>query len=62
MDQRNGPTGSHPRMLDRTFTVRYTPVDLEPGTIGGHIERTGCAARPPGGRARFHKAGAWGSQ
>src|SRR5258706_2913548 len=40
------PIGSHPRMLDRTLTVRHTPVDLEPCTIGDHIERTGCAARP----------------
>jgi hypothetical protein len=40
------PIGSHPSTLYRTLTVRYSPVDLEPGTIGGDIERTGCAARP----------------
>jgi len=29
-------------MLDRKFAVRYTPVNLEPGNIGDHIERTDC--------------------
>ncbi|GAB3626894.1 diguanylate cyclase [Pandoraea terrae] len=32
------PIGTEPRMLGRAFTVRYAPVDLEPGTVGDYID------------------------
>ena len=32
------PVGAEPRMLGRAFTVRYEPVDLEPGTVGDYID------------------------
>jgi 4-hydroxy-4-methyl-2-oxoglutarate aldolase len=32
------PVVDEPRMLGRAFTIRYQPVDLEPGTVGDYID------------------------
>jgi 4-hydroxy-4-methyl-2-oxoglutarate aldolase len=38
------PIGVEPRMLGRAFTVRYEPVDLNPGTVGDYIDEVPCGS------------------